>query len=800
MDFKKASVEQTLQALDCSREGLSQAEAKKRLEIYGQNKIEEKKQSIFQKIAHHFFSPMSIIILIAAILSFAINHLEDAGIISFLFILNGAISYYTEAKADAALATLAKKISVLARVFRSKSWDKIESELLVPGDLIELKGGDIVPADAKIIEGSIEVDQSALTGESLPVELKSGQLAYASSLVHRGLAKALIALTGEKTTFGKTAKLSQMQKPQSHLDKSIFKIGEYLMILALMGAVLIFVAGYLLNTPIAESLLFALTLLVASVPAAMPAVLATIMAVGALHLAKKHVVVRHLSALEELAGVSVICSDKTGTITKNQMTVGEVWAYKCTQNQLLISARSCMPKDSEDPIDLAIYAHAPMHEKFGWRMEKYVPADSERKRASAYLISGKSRLLIIKGAPQKVIPLCKLSPKARKLAFSQVDQMGKNGFRAIAIAQKKVKKSTDNETGATLLGIIPLYDPPRDDAARTIRLTKAMGIDIRMVTGDHAAAARYISSKIGLVGELITSAQMEAQNNISKSIEKIKIFAEVLPEQKFAIVKAFQKAGYSVAVTGDGVNDAPALRQAEVGIAVARATQVARMASDLVLTEKGISVLVNGIDESRAIFERMHNYVLYRLSETFRILFLVPFAVLALGFFPLAPLQLVLLSLLNDIPILAMATDNVQFPNAPEKWRVKRLLSVTSILGAIGLISSGLLLLIAYFVLKLPLESIQTLLFLKLSLSGHFMVFATRTKTNWFKAQRPPMLLLGAIVLTQIAATILALTGTFVAPIHFGLIFAMWVYVFAAFFITDYLKVKTYELADRMNW
>ncbi|MFN7990882.1 MAG: plasma-membrane proton-efflux P-type ATPase [Candidatus Micrarchaeia archaeon] len=815
MDFKNAKMSEVLSQLACTNEGLTGKEAGARLNRDGPNSIPEKRTAFWLRIIGHFIAPIPIVILAAAILSYAIGHLEDAAIIFFLYLLNSVIGVYIEWKADGALAQLSSEISVMARVRRDGIWGRIQAQDIVAGDLVELNSGDVVPADLKVLEGEVELDQSSLTGESLPVACGPETLAYASALVQRGHATGIAVLTGARTTFGKTAQLAQTQRPEGHLDKSIIRISQYLVAITLLMAVFVVGVGVARQYSLAETAILGLTLLVASVPAALPAVLATIMAYGAMKLAKSGVVVRQLSALEELSGVTVICSDKTGTLTENKLSVGKTWTRDIPEETLLGAALTCMPPDSSDAIDSAIaaYARASGIKSLDQKFQRYIPSDGQRKRATAVIHDemANSYSMTIKGAPQVVFPLCRLDKATAKEAMFQVEKYADNGFRAIAVAMKSLSaKEADgpnmqlkelDESGSGFLGIIFLSDKAREDAANTIEKATSMGVSVRMVSGDHAAAARYIASGIGLKGNGMTSAELERLEGVqrTKAIRSTIIFSEVLPEEKYEIVKTLQEGGETVAVTGDGVNDAPALKRASVGIAVIGATEVARSAADLVLTKPGLSVIVEGIAEGRAIYKRMYHYITYRLAETFRVLFLVPFSVLIFGLFPLTPIQLVLLSVLNDIPILAMATDNVADAPVPERWRVKRLLGVSSSLGLVGLLNSGLLLCFFFF-FQLPVPVIQTLFFLKLSVSGHLMVFHARNK-GWVLGGTPPsMTLLAAVIFTQIIATLMALFGIFVTPISLWMVLVMWLWVFLFFFITEFFKHHAYRIADELKW
>ncbi len=818
-DFKSATIAQSCSRLGADAAGLSSREARERLAQYGPNRIEEKRVPLWRKLLSHFAAPISLIILAASILSFLIGDLADSGVILFLFLLNGSIGFYIERQADGALASLSKKLAVRARVMRDGHWEDVDADELAPGDVVDLAGGRIVPADAKLIEGELEVDPSALTGESLPVPLAAGALAYASSLVHKGRAKALVVLTGARTTFGKTATLAQMSKPKSHLDQAIEGVGHFLLVLALIGALIVIAVGAVRGYSLDQLALLALTLLVASVPAAMPAVLATIMALGALHLAKKHVVVRQLSVLEALASVSVVCSDKTGTLTLNQIKVQALWPCQCTDAELLRTALMCIRPDSDDPIDRAIEHHGLLHARADWTLDRLVPADSSRKRATAFLSRGRQRMVAIKGAPQVVLALCRLSPAARRAALRQVERFALEGFRTLAVAARPLGRpearaggpsgrsisssgADPRERGARFIGLIAMADPARPDARATIQKAAQMGIVIKMVSGDHMAVVRHVAENIGIRGRSLSASALARLKPAQARLEVLRthIFAEVLPAQKYDIVKIHRAAGEVVAVTGDGVNDAPALKEADAGIAVSSANEVAKSAADLVLTRPGLAVIVDGIEEGRAIFERMRHYVTYRLAETFRVLFLVPASIIALGFFPLTPIQLVVLSVLNDIPILAMATDRVDQPGAPEKWRLKNLLGISSALGLVGLVNSGLLLYVFYFVLKIPVPIIQTLFFLKLSISGHLMVFHARSKGPVLKTTPPSRTLLIAVIITQLIATAMALLGIFVVPVGILEVLGMWAWVTMFFFITEWVKHYAYALSDRLGW
>ncbi len=794
-NYKAMSIEDTLKDLGTSLErGLSQEEAKKRLEKYGPNEIPEKKVNPIVKFLTYFWGPIPWMIEIAAILSIVVQHWEDFWIIFSLLILNAVVGFWEEKKAEDVIAYLQKKMVVRVRVLRDGKWQVLPGSEIVPGDIVRIRMGDIVPADVKLVEGDyLTVDQSALTGESLPVTKKKGDIVFSSSIVKKGEMTGVVISTGLNTYFGKTVKLVEEARTVSSFQKMILKVGNYLIILALILVSLIFFVSLYRHESIIETLRFSLVLTIAAIPAALPAVLSVTMAVGAYELAKKKAVVRKLTAIDELAGVDVLCSDKTGTLTQNKLSPGTPVGFgSFSREDVIFYGALASREEDNDPIDMAILHSL---EKYGvadkvkrYRQESFVPFDPVRKRTEAEVSSETERFRVAKGAPQVILDMCKIGEEDRIKAEKIVEGYAKHGYRTLGVA---LKRDADWE----FVGIIPLFDPPRPDAARAIKAIKMMGVKIKMVTGDHSSIARHIGEMLGLGNRTVSMEELYERRkkgeDIARIVEEADIFAEVFPEHKYDIVDSLQKKGHLVAMTGDGVNDAPALKKANCGIAVSGATDAARAAASVALLQPGLSVIVDAIKEARKIFARMESYVVYRITETIRVLFFIALSIMVFNFYPITALMIVLIALLNDVPILSIAYDNVKVHDKPVKWDMHKVLFLSSVLGIGGVISSFLLFYIARDVLMLGYAAIQTFIFLKLAIAGHLTIFVTRSEKYVWSKPHPSGLLFWSAVVTKIAATLIAGFGIFVTPIGWNLVLLIWVYALIWMFILDQVKVWT---------
>jgi H+-transporting ATPase len=797
-DYKTLPLAEVEKKLESSPDGLTDAEAKKRLAQYGPNELVVQKTNLLLKFLSYFWGPIPWMIEVAVILSGVVRHWPDFFIILLLLVTNAVVAFWEERQAGNEIAALKAKLAIKARVLRDGKWINPPARELVPGDVIRLRLGDVVPADARLLAGDeVSVDQSALTGESLPVSRKTGDPVYSGSILRRGEIGAMVYATGAKTYFGKTAQLVQTAVTVSHFQKAVLKIGNYLIVLAVALVSVIICFAIYRGDKILETLQFALVLTVAAIPVAMPTVLSVTMAVGARLLARKQAIVSRLVAIEELAGVDVLCADKTGTLTQNKLTLGDAFSINnIPAAQIVLSAALASRIENNDTIDLAVLGGLKDKDTLkDYQVVHFLPFDPVHKRTEA-TVKGKDgkTFKVSKGAPQVVLALSANAGLVKAAADKAVNDFAARGFRSLGVAR------AEGDGPWQFLGVLPMFDPPREDAKATIATALTMGVKIKMVTGDQIAIAKEMAKTLGM-GTNILDASMLGDSKkqesaaVIESIEKADGFAEVFPEHKFHIVDVLQKHNHIVGMTGDGVNDAPALKKADCGIAVASATDAARAAAAIVLLTPGLSVIIDAIKESRRIFQRMNSYAIYRIAETLRVLFFMTLAILVFNFYPLTAVMIVMLALLNDGAILSIAYDNVHYKNKPESWNMRMVLGVSTALGIIGVVSAFGLFYLGERVFHLDRPHIQTLMYLKLSVAGHLTIFLTRTRGPFWSI-RPAKILWIAVLGTQIVATLIAVYGLFMTPLGWGWAAFVWGYALLWFLVNDRIKLLAYRIFD----
>ena len=835
-----------------NNQGLSRQEVDERRKQFGYNELKAKEKSWIVRLFERFWGPIPWMIEVAAVLSYYTGRYEDLTIILILLFVNAFVDFYQESKALNAIAVLKKRLAHFALVFRDGNWQQVEAKELVPDDLIKLKIGDVVPADILLLDSDnfLLVDQSALTGESLPVTKKSGDTIYANAIIKQGEMPARVTATGAHTYFGKTVglvvKAEDAQK--SHFQKMVITVGNFLIALTLVMITIILLFGYFRGESMSELVIFALVLTISAIPVAMPAVLTVTMAAGASVLAKKEAIVSRLAAIEELAGMDILCSDKTGTLTKNEMSLSEPFVISSFgANDLYYYGALASKEENNDPIEKPIFDYVKTHDLNTKVQEQqllsFIPFDPVRKRTEAVYKMDERDLHVIKGATQVILALSEISTDVREHVEKQIHLFASKGFRSLGVAYKH-----SGDEMYTFVGVMPLFDPPRDDSKQAIQEAMSKGITVKMITGDNVAVAQYISTllEIGdeiqnirelkgesqkeylylsrvlsqsfikvlqpelsadkveaLVADIVnevkdtlhnqplpTGAIKKHESEIIALIENAHGFAEVFPEDKYFIVEELQKAGHIVGMTGDGVNDAPALKKADCGIAVSGATDAARAAADIVLMTPGLHVIVDAIEQARITFERMKSYTIFRIAETIRIIVFMTLSIVVFQFYPITALMIIVLALLNDIPILTIATDNTKVADKPIRWDMKEMLVLASWLGLAGVLSSFLLFWYTISVLDLPLAFVQSAFFAKLVIAGHGTIYNTRTDDWFFKRPFPSWTLFIATFSSRVVGTVIAVYGFgLMEPIGWEWAAAMWAYALTWFVFNDAVKI-----------
>lgn len=762
--------------------GLTSAEAAARRERYGPNATPEERPRFWLGLLRKFWAPVPWMLELAILLELFLGRHVEAGVVAALLGFNAVLGFIQETRAHNALVLLRQRLAIQTRVLRDGRWQLLPAQDLVPGDVIHVRVGDMIPADVHLTSGQVLLDESALTGESAPAERGPRATAHAGTVVKRGEATGKVTATGPRTAFGKTAELVRLARTTSNLERVIFTIVKYLMVLNALLVLALLAFAVFTAFPLGEILPFSLILLIASVPVALPATFTVATALGALELARQGVLVTRLAAIEEAAGMDVLCSDKTGTITENRLAVAALHPYDRNDktNVLRLAALAC-DEATQDPIDLAILAAAHTHgvQSTAARRLRFVPFDPATKRAEAQVEEGGKTLRVLKGAPQ-VLVATMTSARGRRAVTRDVDRLAGQGFRVLAVA-------AGTGTALRLVGLVALQDPPREDSRQLIESLGGLHVRVLLVTGDGPATAQAVARQVG-IGDRVCPLETLWQGPNLPALD-YDVFAGVLPEDKFHLVQALQQAGHVVGMTGDGVNDAPALKQAEVGIAVASATDVAKAAASLVLTKPGLGNIVAAVETSRRIYQRMLTYTLNKIIKTFQVAVLLSLGLVLTGTFLTTSRLVVLLLFTNDFVTMSLATDRVAFSPAPDRWRVRSLVVTGLTLAALILVPSFGLFFWARDHLQLPVAQLQTLMFLVLVFTGQGMVYLVRERHQCWRS-RPSGWLLASSALDILVVGVLATQGVLMAVVSLDLVLGTLLVILLYLSALDFLKVR----------
>ncbi|EOY26002.1 H(+)-ATPase 9 [Theobroma cacao] len=797
-------------------------------------------ESKFLKFLGFMWNPLSWVMEIAAIMAICLANgggkppdwQDFAGILVLLFI-NSTISFVEENNAGNAAAALMAGLAPKTKVLRDERWCEQEAAILVPGDIISIKLGDIIPADARLLEGDpLKIDQSALTGESLPVNKNPGDEVFSGSTVKQGEIEAVVIATGVHTFFGKAAHLVDSTNNVGHFQKVLTAIGNFCICSIAVGMIIEVVVMYpIQHRRYRDGIDNLLVLLIGGIPIAMPTVLSVTMAIGSHRLSQQGAITKRMTAIEEMAGMDVLCSDKTGTLTLNKLTVDksmiEVFTNNVDKDMVILLAARASRVENQDAIDACIVGMLgdPKEARAGITEVHFFPFNPVDKRtAMTYIESDGSWHRVSKGAPEQIIELCNLRDELKKKAHDVIANFADRGLRSLAVAKQTVPEKTKESPGESwqFVGLLPLFDPPRHDSAETIRRALNLGVNVKMITGDQLAIGKETGRRLGMGTNMYPSSALLGQNKdetieaiaVDELIEKADGFAGVFPgsvvvvltdgylsEHKYEIVKRLQQRNHICGMTGDGVNDAPALKKADIGIAVDDATDAARSASDIVLTEPGLSVIVSAVLTSRAIFQRMKNYTIYAVSITIRIV--LGFMLLALIWkFDFSPFMVLIIAILNDGTIMTISKDRVKPSPMPDSWKLKEIFATGIVLGAYLACMTVVFFWAAqesdFFSDKFGVRSIRNsheeltaAVYLQVSIVSQALIFVTRSR-SWSFIERPGLLLVTAFIIAQLVATILAVYANWgfarIKGIGWGWAGVIWIYSVVFYFPLDVLK------------
>ncbi|RCV20377.1 hypothetical protein SETIT_4G051400v2 [Setaria italica] len=826
VDLSKMPVEEVFKTLKCDRKGLSGAEAEGRLRAFGPNKLEEKKESKLLKFLGFMWNPLSWVMEMAAIMAIVLANgggkppdwQDFVGIVTLL-IINSTISYIEEANAGDAAAALMAGLAPKTKLLRDGRWEEQDASILVPGDIISIKLGDIIPADARLLEGDpLKIDQSALTGESLPVNKHPGQEVFSGSTVKQGEIEAVVIATGVHTFFGKAAHLVDSTNNVGHFQQVLTAIGNFCIISIAAGMLVEVVVMYSVqHRAYRDGIDNLLVLLIGGIPIAMPTVLSVTMAIGSHRLSQQGAITKRMTAIEEMAGMDILCSDKTGTLTLNKLTVDksliEVYSKGVDKDMVLLYAARASRVENQDAIDTCIVNMLadPKEARAGIQEVHFLPFNPVEKRTAITYVDGNGDWhRVSKGAPEQIIELCNMGADAEKKVHALIDGYADRGLRSLGVSYQQVPEKSKESAGEPwqFIGLLPLFDPPRHDSAETIRRALHLGVNVKMITGDQLAIGKETGRRLGMGTNMYPSTTLLGDKNstvngmpIDELIEKADGFAGVFPEHKYEIVKRLQERGHICGMTGDGVNDAPALKKADIGIAVDDATDAARSASDIVLTEPGLSVIVSAVLTSRSIFQRMKNYTIYAVSITIRIV--LGFLVIALIWkFDFAPFMVLIIAILNDGTIMTISKDRVKPSPKPDSWKLNEIFATGIVLGTYMALVTALFFYLAHDTnffsdvfgvasIKENDRELMAALYLQVSIISQALIFVTRSR-SWSFVERPGYLLLFAFFAAQLVATAIAVYADWefcrIQGIGWAWGGAIWVFSVVTYIPLDVLK------------
>ncbi|KAG7566315.1 P-type ATPase A domain superfamily [Arabidopsis suecica] len=849
IDLENVPVEEVFQHLKCTKEGLTSNEVQERLTLFGYNKLEEKKESKILKFLGFMWNPLSWVMEAAALMAIGLAHgggkppdYHDFVGIVVLLLINSTISFVEENNAGNAAAALMAQLAPKAKAVRDGKWNEIDAAELVPGDIVTIKLGDIIPADARLLEGDpLKIDQSALTGESLPVTKNPGASVYSGSTCKQGEIEAVVIATGVHTFFGKAAHLVDSTTHVGHFQKVLTAIGNFCICSIAVGMAIEIVVIYgLQKRGYRVGIDNLLVLLIGGIPIAMPTVLSVTMAIGAHRLAQQGAITKRMTAIEEMAGMDVLCSDKTGTLTLNKLSVDknliEVFKRGIDRDMAVLMAARAARLENQDAIDTAIVSMLadPKEARAGIKELHFLPFSPANRRTALTYLDGEGKMhRVSKGAPEEILDMAHNKLEIKEKVHATIEKFAERGLRSLGLAYQEVPDGDVKGEGGPwdFVALLPLFDPPRHDSAQTIERALHLGVSVKMITGDQLAIAKETGRRLGMGTNMYPSSSLLSDNNtegvsVDELIENADGFAGVFPEHKYEIVKRLQSRKHICGMTGDGVNDAPALKKADIGIAVDDATDAARGASDIVLTEPGLSVIISAVLTSRAIFQRMKNYTIYAVSITIRIV--MGFMLLCVFWeFDFPPFMVLVIAILNDGTIMTISKDRVKPSPTPDCWKLKEIFATGVVLGAYLAIMTVVFFWAAYetnffhnifgvrnfnqhhFNMKDKKvaahlnEQMASAVYLQVSTISQALIFVTRSR-SWSFVERPGFLLVIAFLIAQLVASVISAMATWpfagIRSIGWGWTGVIWIFNIVTYMLLDPIKFLVRYALSGKSW